>query len=505
MRRFGGWKLLVRVCLPALIAGVAILPASAAGAATPTLSVTPSKNLADLQSVTVAGKGFTPSVTIGIVECASTATGEAGCDLGTLVETTDSSSGAFSISRYVRRIIHPSSGQLDCASKPGACAMAAADVSNIAEHAGALLSFNPKIPPAIPKATTTPSTGLRDHQTVQVTGSGMQPNGFAEVLQCKAGGTPSFNNCDPSTARQITIGPDGKFTTSWVVHRILDFTIGSPTIQTLDCASKPGACVADVIQSFGPSGQEYASDHLSFNPTIPPVPQRLAVTPTVGLVDHQLIQLEGGGFSAGSSVSVEQCEAGGVLQEFCDYSTSVSVAAGFLGHFHLVYAVQRIILAAGVPFDCASKPGACVLIATNNQRPSESASQRLSFNPSVPPVVATITVTPHTNLYDDELVTISGKGFVPFSTVAVSQCSSEALGDPYPSGYCSNGFGPLTTANRVGAITITLFVHRVIVTQPGPVACASKAGACLVAAFRTNGLPFPETGILASVPLTFRR
>lgn len=501
MARCGGRQWLVWAGSPVLVAGLVLVPVSSAAAATPpSITVTPSTNLADLQLVTIAGKNFTANAIIATLECAATATTESGCDLGTLIEINDTATGTVSLSRYVRRIITPSTGKLDCASKLGACAMVAANISNTTEHAGALLDFNPKIPPATPKVQATPSFGLADHQSVIVAGSGMIPNGSAELAQCQAGAPPSFSTCDSSTVRSVPVGANGHFSATWIVHRILNLSSGGPVPNTFDCASKPGACILSAGNISGVPAP--ATDYLSFNPAIPPVAQRLKITPTTGLVDHQLVQLEGSGYTPGDQVVVIQCQKGATSAQGCDYGTITYTTAGFLGHFHITYVLHRVIQIGTSPFDCASKPGACVVAAANEQRTSEAASQPLSFNPSMPPVTANITVTPHTGLFDNELVGVAGKGFTPFSVITVSECSANALTETPTFAYCS--VSTQATASRTGAISGSLFVHRVISTQDGLLGCASKPGACVVIAQRSNGVGAPTTSDFASAPLAFR-
>ena len=77
--------------------------ASIAAGPLPTVTVTPSTNLVDLQQVTVAGSGFSANAQIATVECRSGALGQADCDLSTLVYTQANASGAFTLQRYGHR------------------------------------------------------------------------------------------------------------------------------------------------------------------------------------------------------------------------------------------------------------------------------------------------------------------------------------------------------------------------------------------------------------------
>src|SRR5579871_2111711 len=143
-------RFLVGLASVGLAAAAVLAPtaAGAAGTAKPSLSVTPSTNLVDLQTVHVAGANFPAGADIATIQCIKGSTGEAGCDLSTLDYTPANSSGAFALDRSVRRILSTASdSHYDCAKAPGACTLAAADISNTAVHASVFLSFNPKVPP----------------------------------------------------------------------------------------------------------------------------------------------------------------------------------------------------------------------------------------------------------------------------------------------------------------------------------------------------------------------
>src|ERR1700682_5198786 len=84
----------------------------------PTLTVQPSTNLIDLQTVSLGGRVFSASASVATIQCAANASSQNDCDLSTLFIVSASSTGTFSLKRYVRRIISPAAGTLDCASAP---------------------------------------------------------------------------------------------------------------------------------------------------------------------------------------------------------------------------------------------------------------------------------------------------------------------------------------------------------------------------------------------------
>jgi hypothetical protein len=443
----------------------------------PMLTVQPSTNLIDLQLVNLRGRDFSALTSIATIQCAANASSQNDCDLSTLFIISASSTGTFSQKRYVRRIISPAAGTLDCASAPKVCIMAAANLSNYLEASSVALTFNPNVPPQTPTVFAVPATGLKDHQVIKVTGAGMIPNNGIQIAECAAG-TPSYTTCEYSTAIFVQTGPSGKFSALWPVQRILFLQTG-----TLDCGSTLGACVVFAGNFYG--SLEQATAPLAFNPNIPPQTQTISASPNSALKDHQLVQVVGNGYTPGANIAVIQCRSGAASQGDCDYGTATTATPGLTGQFTITYPVHRILSFYSGPLDCASAPQACTVVAANTFRNSEAASAPLGFDPKSPPVVATISVAPNTGLVDNQATTVTGSGFTPFSTVSVVQCGKEAALE-HNFSYCSSssffgGGGVSAQANGSGAFSVTLFVHPVIGTSSGLVDCASQPGACVVA------------------------
>jgi hypothetical protein len=126
----------------------------------PALAATPDTGLADGQTITVTGTGFSADAGIAMVECEPGATGPDGCDLQTLLEDQSDGSGDFTTPYSVTRVISIPSAtnpdvttSLDCATQ--ACFLGAADISDYSVSAFTPLSFNPKLPLLL--------TGTLDH------------------------------------------------------------------------------------------------------------------------------------------------------------------------------------------------------------------------------------------------------------------------------------------------------------------------------------------------------
>jgi Neocarzinostatin family len=135
----------------------------------PTLTVIPSAELADGQTVVVNGTGFTPNDSVGMAECASSAVSPSNCDLSTVQFAQTDSTGAFSTDYTVTRDITANDTNIDCALTP--CLLGAADLSDYSIDAAAAISFNPTIPPELtgtvsPTGTVNTTTG-----TAYITGT----------------------------------------------------------------------------------------------------------------------------------------------------------------------------------------------------------------------------------------------------------------------------------------------------------------------------------------------
>src|ERR1039458_3405259 len=83
-----------------MLGGMAYIGVFGAGASgTPTITITPSTGLVNLQSVQVTGTGFAPNLGIGstiAVECLTPATGAAGCDVVDYALVTSDANGNVS-------------------------------------------------------------------------------------------------------------------------------------------------------------------------------------------------------------------------------------------------------------------------------------------------------------------------------------------------------------------------------------------------------------------------
>jgi len=362
-----GW-FVVLVALVMAAAGVTSSGATVGASALPVVAVSPSTGLVDLQQVTVTGSGFSANAQVATVECRPGAVGESDCALSTLVYVQADQSGAFTLTRYVRRLITLtfSPTKIDCG-QPTGCILGAGNVANLSQANGQAIFFDPNVPPKVPAITVTPKANLVDHQLVEIDGSGFSPSGSVSLAQCvtKPPAGSGGQVCDYATSRYASVGDDGTFKAqNFALERLqVFFTKTGP--HTIDCAAAPGTCDIEA-DTFGFGSSTQLKVGLSFNPNIPPVVPAVQVSPSVGLHDLQPVTLTGTGFTPGVAVNVEECAAPSTLQPLpgCDYTNTRAVTAGFRGEFTLTFSAHRDIAAFVFPVgaantDCAAHPNAC--------------------------------------------------------------------------------------------------------------------------------------------------
>jgi hypothetical protein len=452
----------------------------------PAVGVSPNVNLVDLQNVLVVGGNFSPNASLGTVECEPGAIDESSCDLSTLVYTSANEKGAMLLRRPVRRIISVGGSNVDCAA-PASCILGVGNIADLTEAAGAPISFDPNVPPVVPKLAAVPSTKLRDHQLVTVVGSGFNPGSSIQVSECASNGF----DCAYETFRFGDVNDKGNVVIrNFALERLIQsYDENGPV--TIDCAATPTTCVLQAQTSGFGGGVVNAS--LAFDPRIPPVVPALSVSPSTNLGDLQLVNVSGYGFLPGVQVNISEC----AQDTFACDPGSRTATAGFQGQFTITMAVHRRLAAQGQlgidPTDCAAHLGAC-LINAYAQGTNTAPSVALGFNPRKPAVNPSMLVVPNTGLVDNQRVGIVLNGFGAFGQTAVVECSADAVADQNLS-YCDPSTELVTTTPaNASAPTLSFFVHRQIAGQDGLVDCAAKAGACVLVA-----LPYQFFGYFGGV------
>ena len=238
-----------------------------AAAATAAVSVVPDTGLSDLQTVTISGTGFSTGEAVNLAQCNLFA-GKAGgvCYAPTHKTVTASSSGDFSTSFVVRRVIVESGSSADCGTAPATCGIAA---GGTVHTAFATLTFSSSVPANRPHITVTPTTGLQDAATVQVSGSGFTPDSKVVLAQCVTG-TIGLTACDRSTEQSAVADANGVFpTTAFVVHtRIFAGAQG----LAVDCSStETNATPCSLVAANAIGASEFGASTLTFG--APPLPR----------------------------------------------------------------------------------------------------------------------------------------------------------------------------------------------------------------------------------------
>jgi hypothetical protein len=340
------------------------------------VTATPSTDLLDGQQITVTASGLTKKTLYAVFECQAGATDPTGCgtfDLG--LGKTDAT-GSFTTSFTVSRMIATDSTPIDCAVASCVLAVGAKNGSLPAETP---LSFT-DVPVVTPTLTADPKTGLLDQQMITVTGSDFGPNAFVGLVECIA--PAAETDCDIDTLEPAVVGPDGSFSTTYLVTRII-----SNGEASVDCA-QPAACVLSTLTDDGDGLAASVSISFADVVIVPPV---MTVTPSTGLDDGQTVVVTGKAFRHHDDIGLTECAAGStdgsecVLQDGLGNASEVST--GRHGKFTATFSVSRVLTLFGETVDCAQAPG-CVLGAVDLDTESGTvvSSTPISFDPSVKPL-----------------------------------------------------------------------------------------------------------------------
>ena len=126
-----------------LAAGLTAVTALSACTPVPTVSVSPATGLADGQTVTVTGRGYSANAPVGILQCPADATSPDRCDGRTADSFSTDASGGFSRSAVVHRVITDAHGVTTDCGTAGACAVISVYIHGFQGRAAAPLAFAP--------------------------------------------------------------------------------------------------------------------------------------------------------------------------------------------------------------------------------------------------------------------------------------------------------------------------------------------------------------------------
>jgi Neocarzinostatin family len=416
----------------------------------PTLLAGPTTRLVEGQSVALFGGAFPANASVSLQQCV---TGSTLCSQLRGVQA-DANGNFIVLVQVHRSVVAPPVFSTDCASAPGACSVVAVALSDRDAQNSVALSFDPTGPPPPGALTVTPHTDLVQYQTVTVAGSGFPPGAGAQILECTSN-PASYSDCASYSVGFAPVGANGSFSTSVAVRRVLHLSGGD-----VDCASAPGACSL-FASSYGAT-PVVAAAALGFDPSAPlPPPPTITVAPDTDLVQGQQVTVTGSNFAPNQPVAVGECVTGFSVQGGCGPGTSAYVVADGTGAFTTPLTAQRGVrdYSSFPPavLDCASAPQACSVVAFGFEF-GDSASAPVDFDPSVPIVLPTVTVTPQFGLADRSFVSVHGNGFTPGDEVVISECDADAAS--FGPGCSTQGTSAFLIADPSGTVDATLRVHR---------------------------------------------
>jgi hypothetical protein len=242
----------------------------------PTLTVTPDSGLADRQIVRITGSGFTPLTQVAVQECLAGGDAGSGCSNSASRYVDVDDTGALTTSLMVRRIVNtyvpvpvdgsppPGPVQVDCATADNPCVIQVTNYADPTESTSAAITFDPNAPaPPAQTMSATPTTDLRDGDSIAVTADNYPPGASLYVVECLANAVDA-NGCDTGHLGGAMADDDGHATATFTAMRQLH--AGGST-NPVDCASAPGAC--KLVVAFLGDTIEASNTPLSFDPNGP--------------------------------------------------------------------------------------------------------------------------------------------------------------------------------------------------------------------------------------------
>jgi hypothetical protein len=245
--RFSG-KLVLRVAAIGLTVGAVVVPATAAHATAPSITVTPSTLLSNGQTVSVTGSNFANAThSFTLVECSAVGTPTlADCDISHLGGGTTGADGSIAATDFVVHTgaIGTNGGTCPTTVAGASCLIAASTDGGASDNAAYPISFRPVI-------SAKPHSGLKNGQTVKVSGYGFPKTAEGVALaQCSAAADP--DSCDTLHPVLSSTDATGQFTD-------VAFPVETGTVGNGKC--KPGGtCYIAATTDLAGQGADQAQD-----------------------------------------------------------------------------------------------------------------------------------------------------------------------------------------------------------------------------------------------------
>ncbi|MEE9416000.1 MAG: neocarzinostatin apoprotein domain-containing protein, partial [Acidimicrobiales bacterium] len=214
----------------------------------------------------------------------------------------------------------------------------------------------------------------------------------------------------------------------------------------------------------------------------------VSVDPSSGLVDEQVVEITGSGLTvdAHEAVVIRQCAAGAETAADCDFATTRYVGHN-AGEWTLQAVVWREIDLLGGSRDCALE--ACEIVVSSSGEFENLASTRLTFDLAVPANLRpAVSLEPSEDLVDEQVVTLSGAGFKPFTHLSFMQCSLVSTDEH--GGGCS--YSEQSDSTEIdGTFSVEITVRRLLRSSEvgGVVDCANSG--CMIRVRGGNRSPAP--------------
>ncbi len=340
-------------------------PAAASG---PSLTVTPNTGLTNGEKVTITGSGFTPGDSLYATECLATASSPADCNVSTATPITVNTDGTLPSTTFT--VVTGTVGGATCGTSAADAAACVIMVANSSEgdRAAAPIAF--VVPtPTTPSVTVSKNSGLKNGQTVTVTGSGFTPGDSVYAVECLKGATGQ-SSCDLTTATAITVNTDGTLPST--SFKVVTGAVASGTCGTT--AANARNCVIAVANI---SGGDAGEAPIAF--AVGAAKRSLRVAPALNLHNGQVVHVSGRGFTPRDHVYIVECRRGAKGPTACDLHTLRAVVITPAGILRPTpFRVVTGHVGAGLCGTTAANARGCEISVANAKR-GDAITEEIAF------------------------------------------------------------------------------------------------------------------------------
>jgi len=243
-----------------VLGAVALTGIASAGAdGTPTVTITPNTGVTNGQVLVVTGTGFSSGGYLAMVECASSATTSAGCNLSAMVTFTVNADGTIPATNFPAQSGTVGNSSCGTSATDATCAIVVGTLLGVQlanatfTFAAATTSTTTTTTPSTtttttPSTTTTmftprtltvrPSTGLKNGASVTVSGAGFTAADHVYIVECLVGSSSS-SGCNLKGVKAVTISETGVLpatTFKVVAGKVGNGTCGTTRANLSRCA-----------------------------------------------------------------------------------------------------------------------------------------------------------------------------------------------------------------------------------------------------------------------------